>query len=122
MNFLADENIETATIQWLRAAGHDVLWAVETLSSEPDTVVLMQANASSRILLTRDPDFGQLVFERGLASKGVILLRLRARNQWERLSLLQLWWREIEAQAPGHFLVVANRGIRRRRLSERPSG
>ena len=116
MKLLADENMGTASVAWLREMGHDVLWDAESLHSAPDTDVLEHANSSSRILLTRDTDFGYLVFHEHRVSHGIVLLRLKAKNQWERLALLQSAWPEIEANALGHFLVVSNDRVRVRPL------
>ncbi len=70
----------------------------------------------SRILLTRDRDFGQLVYGEQRASHGIILIRLRAKNQWERLPVFQSFWPEIERNAAGRFLVVSNDRLRVRPL------
>lgn len=116
MNILADENVEAAMVDWLRRTGHDVAWAVELFPSEPDPSVLATALESSRILLTRDLDFGELVYREGRAAHGIILVRIRARNQRERLPIFQRLWPQIEIQAPGHFLVVSNHQVRVRAL------
>lgn len=116
MKLLADENVEAATVDWLRQIGHDVCWAVEELASTPDADVLDVANASSRVLLTRDTDFGHLVFVEQRISEGIVLVRIAARNQWHRLPVFQKWWPEIEMKARGHFLVVTNDRIRVRQL------
>ena len=112
MNILADENVEMAMIDWLRQTGHDVKWAAELCPSDPDPAVLEHARQSSRILLTRDLDFGELIYREGRATNGVILVRIRAKNQWERLPIFQQLWPRIELQAPGHFLVVSNQRVR----------
>jgi len=119
MKLLADENMEAASVTWLREMGHDVLWAAEDLPSTPDADLLQRANAESRILITRDRDFGQLAFGEQRAAHGIILLRLRARNQWARLPLLQSFWPEIEGNAAGSFVVVNNDRIRIRALRSR---
>jgi len=116
MNMLADENVEAAMVDWLRQMGHDVAWAAELYPSEPDPSILAAALQSSRILLTRDLDFGELVYREGRAAAGIILVRIAARNQRERLPIFQRLWPQIESQAPGHFLVVSNHQVRVRVL------
>jgi len=116
MNILADENVETAMVEWLRQTGHDVAWAAEVFPAEPDPHILTAALQSSRILLTRDLDFGELIYREGRAAGGIILVRIRARNQRERLPFFQHLWPQIEIQAPGHFLVVTNHQVRIRAL------
>ncbi|MEW6235610.1 MAG: DUF5615 family PIN-like protein [Candidatus Omnitrophota bacterium] len=116
MNILADENIEKAMVNWLRKEGCDVLWAAEQFASFSDRQLLDHAASASRILLTRDLDFGELAYREKRAAFGIILLRLPAKNQWERLNLLRPWWPEIQSNAQGNFLVVAKDRLRIRPL------
>lgn len=116
MKILADENIEAAMIDWLRRSGNDVVWAAEAFSSEADSSVLGAADQAERVLLTRDRDFGELVYREGRTAKGIILVRIRARNQRDRLPIFQRFWSQIELQAPNHFLVISNHQVRVRAL------
>ena len=114
MKILADANIEAAIILWLRSCGHDVLWAAELSPSNPDTELVSLANSQERVLLTHDRDFGELVFLRGILSRGAILLRFDVALQSDRLRLLQHHWPTIEAHAQGNFIVVSERKVRLR--------
>lgn len=116
MNILADENIDAAMIDWLRRTEHDVQWAAESLPSEMDLALLDCALQAGRILLTRDRDFGELVYREGRLTSGIVLIRIRAKNQWERLTVFQRFWPQIEVQAQNHFLVVSNHQVRVRPL------
>ena len=116
MNILADENIEKAMIDWLRQTGHDVVWAAELSPAESDPSVLETALQSSSILLTRDLDFGELVYREGRAAAGIVLVRIRATNQRERLPVFQRFWPQVAIQAPGNFIVVSNHQVRVRAL------
>lgn len=116
MRILAVENIEAAMVDWLRGKGHDVVWAAEELVSLSDDQLLHIAHSASRMLLTRDLDFGALVYREKSITSGIILLRLQAPNQWERLVLLQRWWSEIESHADGHFIVITQDRVRIRPL------
>jgi predicted nuclease of predicted toxin-antitoxin system len=117
MKLLADENVESPIVQFLRADGHDVLYLPEVLSSSPDPAVLQRANLEERIVLTSDLDFGELVFHRRLAAAGIILMRLKTRNLDEKLALFQAHWEAASRQAPGHFVVITRTRIRVRALS-----
>jgi predicted nuclease of predicted toxin-antitoxin system len=76
VRLLADENIPIASIQVLRAEGHDVLSASEVMRGTGDPELLARAGAEERVLVTFDRDFGTLAFGRGLsASAGIVLLR-----------------------------------------------
>jgi predicted nuclease of predicted toxin-antitoxin system len=81
VEFMADENIPTATVDALRSAGHDVLSIAEEQPGSPDDVVLDLAVAQSRILITFDTDFGRFLHSYpfpGLSD--VMLLRFPPRS------------------------------------------
>ncbi len=80
MKLLANENVPASAIHALRDAGHDVLWARTDLPGATDPHVLERAVRESRLLVTFDKDFGELVYRQGLAAAGgVILFRLNVR-------------------------------------------
>src|SRR5262245_2342752 len=75
MKFLADQDVYSATVTVLRRLGHDVETAADRgLSAASDETLLQVAHADGRIFVTRDRDFGALVFARQTAG-GVIYLR-----------------------------------------------
>jgi len=77
MTFLTDQDVYALTVTFLRDRGHDVATASDrSLSRAVDSELLSTANGEGRILITRDRDYGQLVFSRLLGS-GVIYLRLQ---------------------------------------------
>jgi len=43
VNFLADENIHSEIVTWLRSRGHDVVYAAESLCGAPDEDLLALA-------------------------------------------------------------------------------
>src|SRR5438309_7618457 len=75
MRFLADESCDAIFVRVLRDAGHDVTAVADMAAAASDTVVIDLAMRESRILLTEDKDFGQLVYASGSPNRGVILLR-----------------------------------------------
>jgi predicted nuclease of predicted toxin-antitoxin system len=81
MNFLADQDVYSATIASLRGLGHDVATAAQLgLSQADDSELLRVAHQQDRILMTRDRDFGGLVFVQG-RGPGVIYLRVLPSTQ-----------------------------------------
>ena len=77
MRFLVDQDVYMMTVQYLRELRHDVITAKELgMQEEADTELIKQAKELSRILITRDKDFGMLVFVKEELSTGVILLRI----------------------------------------------
>ena len=79
MRILADENMPDRTVELLRMAGHDVLFAKEMMPSESDPNILAAATSQSRLLATQDKDFGDIVVNRNQpAPHGVVLFRLHS--------------------------------------------
>lgn len=76
MRFLLDQDVYALTVRFLREQGHDVITASELgLSRAPYLDLLKTAGEQGRIFVTRDRDYGNLVFVRH-AGSGVIYLRI----------------------------------------------
>jgi predicted nuclease of predicted toxin-antitoxin system len=115
MRLLADENIHSDLVVWLRAQNHDVIYAAEFLQQSEDSNLLHLAETQHRVVITDDKDFGELVFHRHLPTSGVILLRLRMPRIELRIVRLQEVWDTIESNLPGTFVVVTEDRIRIRK-------
>jgi len=77
MRFLADQDVYAGTVDFLRGLGQDVLTARQVGASQvSDMELLALAEKSHRILITRDRDFGALVFQQRRQS-GVFYVRIR---------------------------------------------
>jgi predicted nuclease of predicted toxin-antitoxin system len=76
MRLLTDQDVYAATVQYLRGLNHDVTTAAETdMSRAEDSDLLRLARAEGRVFVTRDRDYGGLVFARSLGM-GVLYLRV----------------------------------------------
>lgn len=76
MKFLLDQDVYNITARFLKNLGHDVITAGEIgCSRAADVDLLRIAQENDRIFVTRDRDFGGLVFVKGLGA-GVIYLRI----------------------------------------------
>ena len=118
MKFLLDQDVYAITARFLAALGHDVTRAADVgLSRASDEEILGEAPASERLLVTRDRDFGSLVFVRNLG-RGVLYLRIlpstqnAVHNELERILLSY-----SEEELSKAFVVVEPGGHRFRRLS-----
>ena len=80
-----------------------------------DEDVLALANSSNAVLITRDKGFGSLVFRQGLATNGVLLIRLAGIPMTERTSLLLRAVQDHGHEFEGAFAVLSSRGLRIRR-------
>ncbi len=75
MKILTDQDVYAVTTSLLRQLGHDVLTAAERgLATSADQALLDTARVEGRLLVTRDRDFGALVFSQRRGG-GVIFLR-----------------------------------------------
>jgi predicted nuclease of predicted toxin-antitoxin system len=84
MRFLIDRCAGTFIAEWLRTQGHDVVESRERGPDPGDRVLLEWAEQESRVLITIDTDFGQLVFLEG---------------QSQFLYLNQWLWRSAESES-----------------------
>jgi predicted nuclease of predicted toxin-antitoxin system len=83
MKFLLDQDVYALTERFLREQGYDVTTASELgLSRALDSELLKTAGELKRIFVTRDKDYGNLVFVQR-AGSGVIYLRLLPSNMNE---------------------------------------
>ena len=117
MKFLLDQDVYAITAQFLAVRGHDVTRAVDLgLGKASDEDILREAQSSGRLLVTRDRDFGNLVFVRGL-TWGVVYLRILPSTQSSvHQELERILSRYSEAELSKAFVVVEPGGHRFRRL------
>jgi predicted nuclease of predicted toxin-antitoxin system len=121
LKFHANENIEAEAVAFLRSSGHDVTYAAETQPRASDEEVLEHATVEGRILITSDKDFGELCFRRALPSCGVILLRGKDLSAEGRIRLLQRLLASDPPLKTAFFIVITDRGIRRRPFPAKPT-
>lgn len=107
MKLLTDQDVYAMTIQFLRGLGHDVATAAERgLSQSADAELLRAAHTDGRVFVTRDRDYGGLVFLQALGS-GVLYLRvLPSTVQVVHAELKRVLELYGEAELQGAFVVV----------------
>ncbi len=121
MKFLIDQDVYAATARFLTELGHDVVRVAEIgLSQTADEALLQVAKEQQRLLVTRDRDYGRLVFVKSLGA-GVIYLRILPSTQAtvhsELAQVLQRYSQDVLKTA---FVVIDSGGYRIRWLSEQP--
>lgn len=78
MRFLADMGVSLRVVEWLRGRGEDVVHLREQgLHRLPDPAVFEKAAIESRVVLTFDLDFGEIVALSRGSRTSVVLFRLR---------------------------------------------
>ena len=122
MRWLADECVDAGLVSRLRDAGHDVLYTAEGSAGASDAEVLRQAQAETRLLLTEDKGFGDLVFRLKLPVPGVVLLRLDPEKHLVKWNRLEAAIARFGARLFGHYLVIEEARFRSRPLLRAASG
>lgn len=112
MKLLLDENIGRSTAEALSRRGHDVSWVGEDFTGIQDAAVMAQAEHEGRILVTKDKDFGELVFKSGHAHNGVILLRLTDERPGNTLRVLHDVLHHLARRKPPFFVVASDSKFR----------
>ncbi|NES21894.1 MAG: hypothetical protein F6K41_23965 [Symploca sp. SIO3E6] len=117
MKFLLDQDVYAVTTRFLVNAGHDLVLAAEMgLSQASDEEILRVAQEQKRLLITRDRDYGNLVFVRAIGT-GVIYLRIlpsTVNAVHKELTRILHTYSEIELARA--FVVVEPGGHRLRQL------
>jgi len=118
MRFLADAGISPKTVDFLNQLGHDAahVRALGLLRAE-DSELVERARADSRIVLTFDLDFGDILALGVLTGPSVILFRLadeRADSVNRRISII-LAERSADLEA-GALILVEDARYRVRKL------
>ena len=112
MKFLLDESADARLADYLSHVGHDVTTiARDHTPSIQDTEVLAIAHRTSRILITNDKDFGDLVFARRQPHAGVVLFRLITTDLSVKIARLDHVLAHYADQLD-QFLVVSLRNVR----------
>ncbi len=78
MKFLLDQNADRRFAPYLRSLGHDAtIVSIDYPRSLPDREILAIAVQEGRVIITNDPDFGELVVRHGQPHAGIIYMRVR---------------------------------------------
>jgi len=118
VRFLLDQDVYALTARFLRALEHDVVTAAEIRCSQAtDATLLRMAQDQERLFVTRDRDFGALVFVEE-AGKGIIYLRILPATVHACHSELEEVLRSYsEEELSNAFVVVEPSRHRLRRLT-----
>ena len=116
MRLLLDENYPLDAIAALTAAGYDVCLIAEVAPSISDRKVLALARRESRMLVTFDADFGELIFLHGEPPPlAVVLLRLHPIMLADVVAATR---RALDTSPEGAFVVTTRDSLRRRPFAQ----
>jgi len=123
VKFLVDNALSPLVAEGLRAAGHDAVHVLDHgLQAAADELILEQAVAESRIIVSADTDFGAALALRQNTAPSVILLRRRfPRRAVEQVALiLDCLSRAEEDLLRGAIVIVEGGRMRVRQLPIAP--
>jgi predicted nuclease of predicted toxin-antitoxin system len=121
VKFLIDQDVYQLTVNYLKNLGHDVITVRElNMHSATDQELLQKARAMKRLFVTRDKDFGALVFLKKEMSTGVILLRGRPLDIDAIHSELSRLLIRYDGDELSHYFCVVERDSYRTRRIRNP--
>lgn len=112
MMFLADEGVDKSIVNGIRSLGFDVFYIIEQTRALDDEKILQIAVEEKRILITKDKDFGELVFRMNKGHVGIILLRLEGYTTQERAAMVCPLILTYKEYLPHSFTVIQKGVIR----------
>jgi predicted nuclease of predicted toxin-antitoxin system len=112
MKILADVNIEKPIVDYTVGIGFDVKWIPDYNCMLPDDNLLTMANTESRVLMTNDKDFGELVFRQNKITTGIILVRMKGASSEKKVKAIKKLFKNYPSKIYNHFVVVAENKMR----------
>jgi predicted nuclease of predicted toxin-antitoxin system len=112
MKILIDVSAGLAIAEVLRTLGHDLALVRDRDARMTDVDILAWAVAESRLIVTMDKDFGELVYHARQAHAGVLLLRLEGARTPEKKRVVLEIFQHYADQLPGRFAVYQDGRLR----------
>lgn len=107
MKFFSDHDVYGQTVKFLTACGHQVTRAYDVgLAQARDAELLEYAFVQDMIFITRDKDFGALVFQSHIRCGGVVFLRIEPHAMAEVHEQLRRALQELDGQTLRRSFVV----------------
>jgi predicted nuclease of predicted toxin-antitoxin system len=116
VRWLVDECVDANLILRLRETGHDALDMSVVSPRATDLAVMDMAQRESRLLLTEDKDFGDLVFRHARPVPGIVLLRIDAARRAQKGPRLMAAIDRFGDALFGHYTVIEDVRFRTRLL------
>jgi predicted nuclease of predicted toxin-antitoxin system len=118
VRFLADECCPAPIVAALRAAGHDVLHALESHAGSSDRSLAELAEREDRIVITEDYDFGELAVRGRLSLPGLIILFLNEVTSDIRAERVLEIVERVHEGLHGQLTIIDARRTRQRQLRQ----
>jgi predicted nuclease of predicted toxin-antitoxin system len=112
LKFVLDVGVGKKVQQFLIESGFDTISILDINPSMADDDILSIAGNQSRMVITMDKDFGELVFRSGKPHYGVLLLRLEDANGSEKVDVFNEILKNYLNELEGKFTVFQNGRLR----------
>lgn len=118
MRILADMGVSLSTVEALRKLGHNAVHLRERgLQALSDDRIIQLARSESRVVVTFDLDFAELMALAGDNLPSVVLFRLRNHLPMRvTATLMEIIGKQAPVLERGAFITVTEGGYRVRRL------
>jgi predicted nuclease of predicted toxin-antitoxin system len=117
MKLLLDQDVYLATERFLSELGHDVVPVAQLgLARADDAELLRVAQAQGYVFVTRDRDYGNLVFVQSLGARVIYLRMLPSTQMAVHEQLTRVLDSYSETELRDAFVVIGPGGYRFRRL------
>ncbi len=118
MRLLADSCVAGSVVMTLRSAGFDVEWVADWEQDPGDSSILHYAHKNGRVLITRDKDFGALIFRDKQPHNGVLRVPGSMTYKEQAEVVLQTVRLHAEALERCCLVTIETDGVR---VTEEPS-
>ncbi|HSE83383.1 MAG TPA: DUF5615 family PIN-like protein [Thermodesulfobacteriota bacterium] len=112
LKFLVDVGVGKKVEQWLQKRGYDIRAVRDIDPSMEDRDIFNMAVTEARMVITMDKDFGELVYNSGLAHTGVLLLRLEDAKADEKVRIVENILKKYSDRLLNKFCVYQNGRLR----------
>lgn len=109
---MVDECIGLSVAQWLRNKGFNVISVFSEMRGSDDETILAKAFSENRIVITKDKDFGEMVFRYKKPHCGIILLRLLNEQASNKMRVLQNLLHNYQDQLIDNYIVATETSVR----------
>lgn len=109
---MVDVGVSRKLENWLQDEGYDTKSVRAIDPRLPDEEILKTATREHRMVITMDKDFGELVYNSGLAHAGVLLLRLDEARSDEKINVVKWILSEYSDLIENKFCVFKDGKLR----------
>ena len=112
LKFLVDVGVGKKTEDWLKENDYDIKTVRSINPKARDSEILQIALSESRMVITMDKDFGDLVHMSGIRHAGVLILRLEDANGDRKAEVVQKIMHEYHDKIINKFCFFQNGRLR----------